>query len=243
LIIAHRGVPGYAKENTIESFEKAVALGADMIEFDVRRTKDNVLIVYHDELIEGKPVNHLVYEEIRQIAGNQGFDIPKVEGVLKWSRGRIKLDVELKEEGYEKEIVELLSGFFKEDQFVITSFHEPSLKIIKDSYPGIQVGLLLGKSKAPPWTKISEFFPMKRCKKAQADFLVAHLKLLRLGFLERARRSRKPVFVWTVNDQEMIWELLNDRRVYAIITDNPDLAVSLRKKWLQQDKETPGLKS
>ena len=84
---------------------------------------------------------------------------------------------------------------------------------------------------------------MKRCKKAQADFLAAHLKLLRLGFLERARRSHKPVFVWTVNDQEMIWELLNDRRVYAIITDNPDLAVSLRKKWLQQDKETPGLKS
>jgi hypothetical protein len=41
----------------------------------------------------------------------------------------------------------------------------------------------------------------------------------------------------------MIWKLLNDRRVYAIITDKPDLAVSLKKKWLQQDKETPGLKS
>jgi len=214
-----------------------------MIEFDVRRAKDNVFIVYHDGLIQGKPVHDLVYEDMSQIAKDQGFDIPTVEEVLRRSRGRIKVDVELKEEGYEKEIVELLSGFLKEDHFVITSFHEPSLKIIKDSYPGIQVGLLLGKSKAPPWTRISEFFPMKKCKKAQADFLVAHFKLLRLGFLERARRSRKPVFVWTVNDQEMIWKLLNDRRVYAIITDKPDLAVSLRKKWLQQDKETPGLKS
>jgi glycerophosphoryl diester phosphodiesterase len=213
LIIAHRGAPGYAKENTIESFEKAVALGADMIEFDVRRTKDNVLIVYHDGLIQGKPVNDLTYEEIKQIAANQGFNLPTAEEVLKWSRGRIKLDVELKEEGYEKEIVELLSGFFKEDQFVITSFHEPSLKIIKDSYPGIQVGLLLGKSKAPPWTRISEFFPMKRCKKARADFLVAHFRLLKSGFLERARRSRKPVLVWTVNDEDMVWELLNDGRV------------------------------
>jgi len=214
-----------------------------MIEFDVRKTKDHVLIVYHDGLIQDKPVNHLGYEEIGQIARHRGFDIPTVEEVLKWSRGRIKLDVELKEEGYEKEVVELLSGFVKEDQFVITSFHEPSLKIIKDSYPGIQVGLLLGKFKAPPWTRISEFFPMRRYKKAQADFLVAHFKLLRLGFLERARRSLKPVFVWTVNDEEMIWRLLNDRRVYAIITDKPDLAVSLKKKWLQQDKETPGLKS
>ena len=214
-----------------------------MIEFDVRRTKDNLLIVFHDGLIQDKPVHDLVYEEMKQIARTQGFDIPTVEEVLKWSRGRIKLDAELKEEGYEREIVELLSGYFKEDQFVITSFNESSLKIIKDNYRGIQVGLLLGKFKAPTWTRISEFFPMKRCKKARADFLVAHFKLLRFGFLERARRSRKPVFVWTVNDEEMIWKLLNDRRVYAIITDKPDLAVSLKKKWLQQDKETPGLKS
>jgi glycerophosphoryl diester phosphodiesterase len=74
---------------------------------------------------------------------------------------------------------------------------------------------------------------MKRCKKANADFLVAHWKLLRVGFLERAQRSHKPVFVWTVNDEKMMWELFNDRRVYAIITDKPDLAVSLRKKLLQ----------
>ena len=232
MIVAHRGAPSYAKENTIESFEKAVALGADMIEFDVRRTKDNVFIVYHDGLIQGKPVNELTYEKISQIARNQGFDIPTVEEVLRWSRGRIKLDVELKEEGYEKEIVELLSKYLEKDQFVITSFNESSLMIIKEDYPGIQVGLLLGRFEAPLWTRISEFFPMKRCKKAQADFLVAHLKLLRFGFLERARRSHKPVLVWTVNDEEMIRKLLNDRRVYAIITDKPDLAVSLRNKIL-----------
>jgi glycerophosphoryl diester phosphodiesterase len=230
LIIAHRGAPGCAKENTIESFEKAVALGADMIEFDVRRTKDNVLIVFHDEAIQGKPVNDLSYEEISQIARNQGFDIPTVEEVLKWSRARIKLDIELKERGYEIEMVELLSKYSKNDQFVITSFSESSLKIIKDNHPGIQVGLLLGRFEAPLWMRISEFFPMKKCEKAQADFLVAHFKLIRFGFLERARRNHKLVFVWTVNDEEMIWKLLRDKRVYGVITDRSDLAVSLRKK-------------
>jgi glycerophosphoryl diester phosphodiesterase len=201
-----------------------------MIEFDVRRTKDNVFIVYHDERIQGKPVNDLIYEEISQIARNQGFDIPTVEEVLKWSRGRIKLDVELKEEYYEKEIVELLSKYSEKDQFVITSFNESSLKIVKDSHPGIQVGLLLGRFEAPLRTRISEFFPMKRGKKAQADFLVAHFKLLRFGFLERARRNHKPVFVWTVNGEEMIWKLLHHGSVYAIITDKPELAVSLRER-------------
>jgi glycerophosphoryl diester phosphodiesterase len=214
-----------------------------MIEFDVRRTKDGLLTVFHDERIQGRPVNDLVYEEIKQIARSRGFDIPTVEEVLKWSRGRIGLDVELKEGGYEKELAGLLTGYLKEDQFVITSFHDASLKIIKDDYPGIQTGLLLGKSDALPWTRISELFPMRRCKKAKADFLAVHFKLLRFSFLQRARRNHKSIFVWTVNDEEMIWKLLNDGRVYAIITDKPDLAVSLKKKWLQQDKETPGLKS
>ncbi len=204
-----------------------------MIEFDVRRTKDHVFIVYHEGFIQGQPIKELTYEEISKTARGQEFDIPTVEEVLRWSRGKIKLDVELKEEGYEKEIIELLSKYFKEEQFVITSFNDPSLKSIKDSYPDIKVGLLLGKFKNPLLTRISEFFPMKRCKKVKADFLVAHWKLLRIGFLERAQRSQKPVFVWTVNDEEMMWKLLHDRRVYAIITDKPDLAVSLRNK-LQQ---------
>ncbi len=235
LIVAHRGAPGYAKENTIESFEKALALGADMIEFDVRRTKDNIFIAYHDEFIQGKPIKELTHEIIRKIARNQGFDLPTVEEVLKWSSGKIKLDVELKEEGYEKGIVALLSKYFNEDQFVITSFNDSSLKRVKDNYPDMKVGLLLGKSKAPFLSRLSEFFPMERCKKAKADLLVTHWKLLRFGFLDRAERNHKPVFVWTVNDEKMIWTLLHDRRVHAIVTDKPDLAVSLRKKLLQQN--------
>jgi glycerophosphoryl diester phosphodiesterase len=230
LIIAHRGAPSDARENTIESFEKAIALGADMIEFDVRRTKDKVLIAYHDESIQGKPVKELTFEAISRIAGNQGFDIPTVEEVLRFTREEIKLDVELKEEGYEKEMVELISRYFEEDQFVITSFNDVSLKAIKDDYPRVQVGLILGKFKASLRARISEFFPTKRCNEAKADFMVAHVRLLRFGFLARAERNKKPVFVWTVNDGETIWKLLHDGRVYAIVTDKVDLAVSLRKR-------------
>jgi len=235
LIIAHRGAPNYARENTIESFEKAMPLGADMIEFDVRKTKDNVLIAYHDELIQGRSLRDLTYEAMSQMARDQGFDIPMVEEVLKWARGKIKLDVELKEEGYEEEIVELLYRYLEKDQFVITSFNDASLSVIKERHPDIKTGLILGRG-IPSYhilTRLQEFFPMKRCKKAKADFLVAHVKLLRVGFLERARRNHLPVFVWTVNEEETIWKLLHDGRVYAIITDKPDLAVSLRKKLLQ----------
>ncbi|HUL30624.1 MAG TPA: glycerophosphodiester phosphodiesterase [Thermodesulfobacteriota bacterium] len=232
LIIAHRGALGYAKENTIESFEKAMNLGADMIEFDVRRTKDHALVVYHDERIQGHFVKDLTFGAIRQITRTQGFQIPTVEEVLKWSGGKIRLDVELKEEGYEEETAELLTRYVKEDQFVITSFNDASLRAVKERFPDIKTGLILGKGIFPYHLliRLQELFPMRRCKSAKADFLVAHWKLLRLGFLERAKRNRRPVFVWTVNDEMRMGRLLQDRRVYAIITDKPDLAVSLRKK-------------
>jgi glycerophosphoryl diester phosphodiesterase len=105
------------------------------------------------------------------------------------------------------------------------------LRIIKDNDPEIKVGLLLGKSKGLFLSGILELFPIKRCNEAKADFLAAHWKLLKFGFLDRVERNDKPVFVWTVNDEGRIWRLLHDRRIHAIVTDKPDMAVSLRKKY------------
>jgi len=232
LIIAHRGASSLARENTIESFQRAIEIGVDMIEFDVRRTKDQVLIVHHDELMEGKSVKELTYDEISKMATGQGFSIPTFEEVLKYTSGKIKMDVEIKEEGYEKEVVELLSRYFGKDQFVITSFHDACIKRIKNNHPDIKAGLILGISKPehPIRTRISEFFPAKRCREAKADFLVPHWRLLGFGFLGRVKRENTPVFVWTVNDEKMIWKLLHDERIDAIITDRPDLAIALRNK-------------
>ena len=232
MIIAHRGASSLARENTIESFKKAIEIGVDMIEFDVRRTRDQALIVHHDELMERKPVKELTYDEISKMTTRQAFSVPTFEEVLKCTSGKIKLDVEIKEEGYEKEVVELLSRYFKKDQFVITSFYDPCIKRIKDNHPDIKAGLILGipKSEHPIQTRISEFFPARRCREAKADFLVPHWRLLWFGFLERAKRENKPVFVWTVNDQRKIWKMLHDERIDAIITDKPDLAVSLKQK-------------
>jgi glycerophosphoryl diester phosphodiesterase len=232
MIIAHRGASSLARENTIESFKKAIEIGVDMIEFDVRRTKDQALIVHHDELMQGKPIKELTYDEISKMAIGQGFFVPTFEEVLKHASGKIELDVEIKEEGYEKEIVELLLKYFKKDQFVMTSFHDSCIRKIKDNYPNTKTGLILGisKPKNPILTRVSEFFPHKRCREAKADFLVPHRRLLWFGFLDRAKRENKPVFVWTVNDQRRIWKMLYDERIDAIITDKPDLAISLRNK-------------
>lgn len=232
LIIAHRGASFYTKENTIKSFEKAIGMGADMIEFDVRRTKDAILIAYHDESINGKPIGELEYREIRDILRSKGVSAPTVKEILELARGKIKLDVEIKQEGHEEDIIRLLLEYFENSEFIVTSFNDVSLKIIKHSYPDVRVGLLLGKEhpKNVIVTRLSELFPIRRAKRVNADFLIPHWKLLKFGFLNRAKRNNMPVLVWTVNDEGMIRNLLKDDRVDGIITDRPDLAKSLRDR-------------
>jgi glycerophosphoryl diester phosphodiesterase len=227
ILIAHRGARTYFHENTLEAFEKAIRLNADMIELDVRRAQNNLFVVYHDECIDEKPVKDLAYEDIYKFSR---LKVPTLEEVLELTRNRIKLDIELKEEGYEKEVVNFILKFLKEDDFVISSFNDNSLKIIKEAFPGIRTGLILGKSnpKNPFRTWLSELFPFKRCQKINVDFLAPHWRLLILGFLRRAKKHKLPVFVWTVNETNLISKFLRDTRIDGIITDKIEIAVKRR---------------
>jgi glycerophosphoryl diester phosphodiesterase len=232
IIIAHRGASAYAGGNTLESFRKALEFGADMIEFDVRRTKDHIFIAFHDKLIDNEPVSDLTHKDIQNRLRSKRIHLSTVEEILDFAKGTIKMDVDIKEQGYENELIELIVKQFGEDEFVVTSYNDSSLETIKHNYPWIKAGLILGQQKPENYigTRFSELFPMKRCNMARADFLVPHFRLLKFGFLNRARRNNKPVYVWTVNDGKMISGLLNDHRVNAIITDRPDVAVALRNR-------------
>jgi glycerophosphoryl diester phosphodiesterase len=228
VLIAHRGARTYFRENTLEAFEKAIRLNADMIELDVRRAQKNLFVVYHDEYINEKPIKDLAYEDICKFTR---LKVPTLDEVLELTRSRIKLDIEIKEEGYETEVVNFILKFLKEDEFVITSFNDNSLKIIKEVFPKIRTGLILGKSnpKNPFGTWISELFPFKRCQKINVDFLVPHWRLLNLGFLRRAGKHKLPVFVWTVNEANLILKFLRDKRIDGIVTDKIEIAVQLKE--------------
>lgn len=229
-IIAHRGASRYFPENTIEAFEKAIEMGADMIEFDVRKTKDGRLIIYHDEDFGNIKIRELDYEYLLK----EKPEIPLLEDALEKLRGRIPIDIEIKENGYENEVINLVLRYFKVGEFIVTSFHDDSIRIIKDLHPEIRVGLLLGRSKPNNViaTRISELFPMRRMLKAKADFLVPSWKLLKFGFLQRANKNRIPLFVWGIKDKKAIISLLKKDGVEALIVDNLDDAISSNKSVL-----------
>jgi len=215
----------------MRSFENAISIGVDMLEFDIRRTKDKVFVAYHDKYLNHKLIGEYSYTELEHFSKTKGMHIPKVDEILELVKSRIKIDLELKEEGYETEVVEFLINHLHEEEFIITSFNDQTLKSIKSNFPGVKIGLLLGKPRPERLlaTRISELFPMERCRRTGADFLVPHFKLLRFGFLNRAERNNKSIYVWTVNDEKMMARLLSERRVKGIITDRPNLAVRVRQ--------------
>jgi len=219
LVIAHRGATSPARENTLEAFQKAIDLRADMIEFDVRRTRDRHYVIHHDPHIAGKPLDAMTFRDVRAIARSMGFYVPELEEVLALARGRIGLDIELKEEGYEREIVRLVGGFLNEADFIVSSFHAGCLSRVKQSRSEVRTGLIFNDVEALT-TEILE---------GDTDWLLPVQSLAAGEMLERMKRAGKKIAVWTVNDTQQMKRLLDDDRIGGIITDRTDAALAVRE--------------
>jgi glycerophosphoryl diester phosphodiesterase len=195
LVVAHRGASLLAPENSLEAYEKAIEVGADMIEFDVRRTVDGVLVAVHD------PLPAVSYDELQPRP-------PRLEEVVALCAGRIALDVELKEAGYEEEALRIAAPA----ELVVTSFLPEVVAAAKRLRPDARVGLLLAAEAEVPAV-------------VDADFLAPNVALLDRGAVEG-----DGLVVWTVNDEPRLARYLADPRVAAVITDDPVLALAVRSR-------------
>jgi glycerophosphoryl diester phosphodiesterase len=231
LVVAHRGASAEAAENSLEAFEKAIQVGSDLIEFDVRRTCDDQLIAFHDATVGGHLVARLTREEIHR---QTGIKPPLLNDVLDLTRGRVGLDIELKEDGHTDRVLDAAGSRFDPDQLVITSFIDSVIAETKRLAPAIQAGLLVGRYRPRHLlrTRLSELSPARRAHACGADFIAMHFRLADLGALPRADRAGFPTYVWTVNDDARLRRYLRDPRVPAVITDVPRRALELRQDHL-----------
>ena len=226
MVAAHRGVADGAAENTIAAFTNAIDVGADMIEFDVRRTCDGELIAFHDPVVGGVPVSGLTRDEMEAAAGVRP---PLLTEVLRACTGRIRLDVELKEDGYVADVMAFLRAGFDPAQLVVTSFLPAVVAQAKDAFPEVKTGLLVGDggSLTDLPARLRELYPVDLARRVRADYLAPHYRLAKLGVLRRAAAAGLPCLLWTVNSPDLIRRYAADPRVAAIITDVAALAVSI----------------
>jgi glycerophosphoryl diester phosphodiesterase len=202
LVCAHRGASAYHPDNSRAAFAAAIQIGADIIETDLRRSRDGRLVLAHDPLGAGTTEGLVELAELVELAA-----------------GRVALDVELKEAGYEDEVLAALDP--RPAGLIVTSFLPRALAAVRALDPSVATGLILR-----PGRRHAD--PLARADGCGARAVVAHASLVGDGLGRRTLAAGRPLWVWTVNDPVRLAALMLDRAVTHVITDVPDVAIALR---------------
>ncbi|HKM59718.1 MAG TPA: glycerophosphodiester phosphodiesterase family protein [Candidatus Bathyarchaeia archaeon] len=224
LRIGHRGARAYAPENTLTSFKKALEIGVDAIELDVRKTKDNQLVVIHDDNVKRTTngdglVCELTLKEIKGFSAEGGEKIPTLEEALDFLDKEVKVFVELKEEGIEKQVISAIHERDLEKSVVITSFSEGALKKVRELNDKVETGLIYAKHKNP----------LKAALDLKANYLVALYRFVHTANVEKAHENGLKVVVWTINNPEEV-EAYTQKGVDGIASDKPDILMKAKPK-------------
>ncbi|MBO5882783.1 MAG: hypothetical protein J6Q78_00050 [Clostridia bacterium] len=148
---AHRGASEYCPENTMMSFYMGMQMGANGIETDVQKTKDGVLVLFHDDTIErvtgeSGSIADYTLEELQNFFVKKGKlqdKIPTFEDFLSHFAFRdITFAIELKVGGIEAEVVDMIRKYGIEEKTVITSFELDYIKRSLEYAPDIRIGYL-----------------------------------------------------------------------------------------------------
>lgn len=231
MIIAHRGASGYAPENTIEAFQKAIDMGCSAFELDVHRSKDGVLIVRHDYCLEEKDgtkirINYLNYKEIKNInvAGKAGFAfVPKFEDVLMLLKGKADfINVEIKNDrniypDIEEQVLRITNGLKIAEKTVFSSFHFPSLVKLRNKSLNLRLAFL--------GDKLTNLFLLPAIRKAKSvnceNFHINKKNAFRFN-IKLLKRVGFKVCVYTVNETRQA-KKFKDIGVDGIFSDYPDI--------------------
>ena len=217
LRIGHRGARAYEPENTLRSFKKALEIGVDAVELDVRKTKDNQLVVIHDADVkrttDGKGlVSELTLKEIQEFSTEKGEKIPTLKEALDFLDKKAKTLIELKEAGVEEEVLSLVSEKGLQKNVIIVSFIEAALRKVRELDKEVETGLLYVKHKNP----------IKAALDLKASYLLPLYRFTHTANVQKAHENGLKVIVWTVNKPEEVAEYAK-KGVDGIASDKPDI--------------------
>ncbi len=224
-VTAHRGASGWAPENTLAAFAKAIEQGSDYSELDVRLSKDGVVVLSHDDSLRrttGQPgaVRDYTVEELKAFDAGSWFGpeftgekMPTLQEVMRLVKGKMKLNIEVKITREEPLVAEKVIEIIRQEKFdkecMITSFDQATVEKVIELAPDLPAGLIFSETTkadvfAGPWPILSVRF-----------------SAVNKEFVANARKAGKQIHVWTVNDEQKMRDLLA-LGVDGIITNYPD---------------------
>ena len=217
LKIGHRGARAYEPENTLRGFKKAIELGVNAVELDVRKTKDDKVVVIHDAKVDkttsGKgSVSKLTLDEIKQLVTEKGEKVPTLEEALDFLDRKVKIIIELKITGFEEEVLRQIRERGLENNVVIVSFIEEALGKVREIDETVETGLIYVRHKNP----------IKAALDLKASYLLPLYRFTHTADVKRAHDNCLKVIVWTINNPEEVPQYIK-KGVDGIASDRPDI--------------------
>lgn len=222
IIIGHRGARGLAPENTLLGFEKALEYDIDMIEFDIRQTKDDVLIVIHKHLrtADGRRfvVRNTRYEELLKYDP----DIPTAAAVIESVNRRVRLMVEVKKDVDPKPVAALIKSFLERgwqpEDFMFNSNRYHILKYLMDELPQVE-RVIQGN-----WSGVRATY---LARKLRTPYILLDQRYLWWGFVRSVSRKYKLLtytFPWMEREPYNHHKAIRWVKdgLYGLVTDYPD---------------------
>lgn len=229
-IMGHRGAAGIAPENTLEGIQKALDIGVQWVEFDVRATSEGRLVVIHDPSTrriasESVRVKKSTLSALQRLPTKSRAIIPTLPEVVQLISDRAKINFEIKSpncaEDVARTIKKLINAGYEYDHFLVSSFRIKLLTEIQALDPKIPLSLL------------AYSVPLRFMAAKQLG-----LKLKAVGFnhyfvtqqfVKMAKAKRLFVYIYTVNDPKLI-EKYESWGVDAIVTDHPERFITGKQR-------------
>jgi len=212
LKIGHRGAKGHSPENTLASFEKAIALGVDMIELDVWLSSDKIPMVIHDETID-RTTSKMGLVTDYNAKELQHLGIPTLRDVFELVDNRCEINVEIKTFSATQAVLNLIAkNTFDQSKILISSFDWNALQEVRFHDEDIRIGVL---------TETDLDLAMAFAKFIKAEAIHPYYHLLTAENVEKIKEKGFKVFPWTINEPEDI-TFVKSLEVDGIITDFPE---------------------
>ena len=198
LVIAHRGDTSESVENSLESIHRALSYPVDMIELDMRKSRDNVLYVMHDKLTgrtAGKSISieHSTSDVISKLKLINGEPIPTLEDVIKTVAGSTGLNFEIKSDGAGV----LLARYFASSDYpgyvLLSSFKEDEVRAARRIMPTMPTSVIYD---------VFSAHEVKNYKKRGYGIISLRKNTVNEKLLRACHEQRIDVYVWTVDEED-----------------------------------------
>ncbi len=220
LCIGHRGAMGHEPENTLLSIKKAISLGVDVIEIDVHRVEDKLIVIHDrtlDRTTDGKGhITDKSFSDLRSLNAGKGQQIPILEEVLNTVNRQIGINIELKGKNTVSLVVNIIHSYLAQgwsyDDFIISSFNHYELQQVKALDSNINLGLLL--------YGIPLNF-LEIAQKLDVIAIINNYNFIDLEFIDLVHQQGFKCWAYTVNEPEEI-KLMKKLNIDGIISNYPE---------------------